>query len=73
MAEKIMSVILAAKESKEMKSAHPTAMVPVCGKCMVDYVLAAAKGAGSETNVMMSAQKPADTPKMDRDSSDEHD
>ncbi len=27
----------------------------------------------SETNVMISAQKPADTPKMDRDSSDEND
>ncbi len=53
MAEKIMSVILAAKESKEMKSVHPTAMVPVCGKCMADYVLAAAEGAGSTQNVMI--------------------
>ncbi len=53
MSEKIMSVILTAKESKEMKSVHPTAMIPVCGKCMAEYVLDAACGAGSKTNVMI--------------------
>ncbi len=53
MPREIMTVILAAGESKAMKSNTPRAVFPVLGKPMASYVLGAATGAGSENNIMV--------------------
>lgn len=60
MPRKIMSVILAAGESKAMKSRIPRAAFPVLGKPMAKYVLDAADGAGSDDNIMVIATETAE-------------
>ena len=53
MAKEIISVILAAGESKAMKSDIPRAVFPVLGKPMASYVVDAAAQAGAQKNVMV--------------------
>lgn len=51
--KKIMSVILAAGESPEMKSKYPKAVFDVCGKPMISYVADSVSGIANEKNVIV--------------------
>lgn len=53
MSKEIISVILAAGESKAMKSEIPRAIFPVLGRPMASYVMSAAKDIGAEKTVMV--------------------
>lgn len=53
MSKEIISVILAAGESKAMKSDIPRAVFPVLGKPMASYAVKAASEAGAKKNVMV--------------------
>ena len=53
MTEKIISVIMAAKNSELMHSKKPVALMNVCGKPMAYYVLEACVQAGCDENVMV--------------------
>lgn len=53
MSKEIISVILAAGESKAMKSDIPRAVFPVLGKPMASYAVKAAAEAGAKKNVMV--------------------
>lgn len=53
MSDKIISVIMAAKSNDMMKSKKPTALIPVCGKPMVSYVIDACKDAGSDETYLV--------------------
>ena len=49
----IMSVILAAGESKDMKSKYPKAILDVCGKPMISYVADSLSDIGCTKNVIV--------------------
>ena len=49
----LKSIILAAGEGKRMKSDTAKVLHKVCGKAMIDYVVDAVKGAGSEEEIVI--------------------
>ncbi len=51
--KKVMSLILAAGESPNMKTKYPKAIFDICGKPMISYVCDNAKKIGSEKNVVV--------------------
>ena len=49
----LYSIILAAGEGKRMKSAHAKPLQKAAGKALVDWVLDAAEGAGTDENIVV--------------------
>ena len=52
--EQLKAVILAAGKGTRMKSDLPKVVHTIEGKCLVDYAIEAAIGAGAETSVWLS-------------------
>jgi bifunctional UDP-N-acetylglucosamine pyrophosphorylase/glucosamine-1-phosphate N-acetyltransferase len=52
-AKNVTAVVLAAGQGKRMKSALPKVLHPLCGRAMVDYVVAAALDAGADDAVVV--------------------